>query len=173
VPWPTADAAVSAVRDAATPPDAPSPPPTMPYEEQHDSSNDYDHGGLEVTGRTFDGTQSLMISGFINTGPAHYDAAYGTIDVDNFTITVAADANMLVTPVGSDLSTIPSVTVEIYSDELESVVGSAAWPSDIEQSLPAGGYEIGIAAFGSAASPIIAGSPIPYTIIVQPFSLLD
>ena len=139
------------------------------YSEQHDGTNDCDHGGIEETGlRIVVDDTSVLISGYIHTGAAHYDTTYGTIDVDNFGITVDQDADVAASLTGSGLVAIPSISFEAYSDQTQVIVGSDTWsPTSTGVSVHAlaGSYEIGVAAFGSAESPIVSGPPIAYSIV--------
>ncbi len=65
-------------------------PLSCDYTEQDDSSNDYlaDSPGVEDTGLTYS-TSQKVICGTVNNG--HYDATYGSVDIDNYSFTVAAD----------------------------------------------------------------------------------
>jgi hypothetical protein len=71
-------------------------PLSCDYTEQDDTTNDFyeDSPGVEATGLTFAGSQQV-ICGTVNNG--HYDAGYGTVDVDNYGFTVLQSANALIT----------------------------------------------------------------------------
>jgi hypothetical protein len=153
-------------------------PMELTYTEQHDLTNDFNHAEIEATNLAYSPATvlAISISGVIDTGSAHYDPAYGTIDVDNYGVVFDDEGQIIVGLNGDSLASIPAIELQLYSDQIGSVIGSAAWSatsSSIDVYVPPGAYEIGMFASGSAGDAAVTGPPIPYTIVIQPDLELD
>ncbi len=94
------------------------------YTEQHDSTNDFNvNDGIEETGLHFKPGDTRTICGNVNNGQFGSDGVPGTIDVDNYGITVDVDSDVLVTLTpppnmsSTPLGLISSVELIAYSDQ--------------------------------------------------------
>lgn len=99
-------------------------PLSCDYTEQSDTTNDYlaDSPGVEDTGLTYANSQ-MVICGVLNNG--HYDSNYGSVDIDNYSFTAAADGNVLVTLRGNPtaLGAISSIGLFGYNPDTGATVG--------------------------------------------------
>jgi hypothetical protein len=124
------------------------------YTEQHDSTNDFNvSDGIEQTGLHFKPGETRTICGNVNNGQFGSDGVNGTIDVDNYGITLDADSDVLVTltppPAMSStpLGLISSVELIAFSDQLGETVQVGYFETDhavYSAHLPAGNYELAV-----------------------------
>jgi hypothetical protein len=124
------------------------------YTEQHDSTNDFNvNDGIEQTGIHFKPGDTRTICGNVNNGQFGSDGVAGTIDVDNYGITLDADADVLVTltppPATSStpLGLISSVELIAFSDQTQETVQVGYFETDhavYSAHLPAGNYELAV-----------------------------
>jgi len=161
-------------------PDAPADaaPISCNYDEQQDATNDFDvSNGIEQTGLHYTGS-TLSICGLVNTGSAHYNVTYGTIDVDNYGITVDQDSDVLITLTGSGsnvalMAAISSVEIIAYSDQTSANVASSFWATPggdhaiVSAHLTAGTYELAMQASDNANSASVTGPAIPYALTIS------
>lgn len=149
--------AIDAAIDAAV-------PTGCDYAEQSDLTNDdvsSTAGTPEVTGLTF--ATKTVVCGSLEA--AHFDGDI-TVDVDGFTLTLAADADVLVRLHGTGLGGPELVGVEVYGGAtFNQLVGSNTVIGDhavTAMHLPAGTYELTAFALNSTA----IASSLPYRIEV-------
>ncbi|MGE5186559.1 MAG: hypothetical protein ACM31C_31100 [Acidobacteriota bacterium] len=134
------------------------------YTEAHDATNDYNLASgftAEETGIAFNGTVKT-ICGVVNTG--HYAASNGSIDIDDYRFTVAADSDVLITMSGS-ASTIATFGV-FGVDSTQKNIGGGYYIGNhavFGAHLTAGTYEVSAEAYGNSD---IAAS-VPYKIKIQ------
>jgi hypothetical protein len=171
----THDASIDA-HDASISPDA--APIVCDYMEQHDLTNDFDvPPGIEPTGLTYTGA-TLSICGTVNTGSAHYNSTYDTIDVDNYGITVNQDSDVLITLTSNgsgvaNMAAISAVELIAYSDQTSENVASSFWASPggdhaiVSAHLPMGTYELAMQASDNPNSATVTGPAIPYAITIS------
>ncbi|HEX4455464.1 MAG TPA: hypothetical protein VH143_31610, partial [Kofleriaceae bacterium] len=124
------------------------------YTEQHDSTNDFNvNSGIEETGLHFSAGETRTICGNVNNGQYGSDGVPGTIDVDNYGITLDADADVLVTLApppnmsSTPLGLISSVELIAFSDQTQETVQVGFFETDhavYSAHLPAGNYELAV-----------------------------
>jgi hypothetical protein len=177
------------------PPDASIPQPDAPphvdappadaapincnYDEQQDATNDYDTNppGVENTNLTYTGT-TMSICGLINTGSAHYNSEFDTIDVDNYQIDVAQDSDVLLTLTSSgsgvaNMAAISAVEILAYQVQTGETVQSTFWASPggdhaiLSVHLAAGLYQLGIQASDNPDSATVTGPDVPYALTIS------
>ena len=157
--------------DAATPPDAgpaldaaPDAGSACAYTEQFDPTNDdiIGAGTPEPTGLTFGA--SFTVCGAIDS--THFDVGEAVVDVDGYTFTVAAEADVLVTVSGAGLDTLELVQLQIYGGAgLGTLIADGTFVGDHAVHavrLAAGTYELAVIASSAAA----IAAPIPYQLRV-------
>lgn len=153
---PTGDGSVDAALDA------PPLPPGCDYAEARDTTNDdiFASGTPEPTGLTL--APQAVVCGQVDI--AHYDATEQVVDVDGFTVTLAADADVLLTISGAGADAISLFTLEVYGGSgFTEFQASADFYGDhgvTSVRLPAGTYEFVMAALHTAA----LSAPVPYEI---------
>ncbi|MFT3698450.1 MAG: hypothetical protein QM831_35225 [Kofleriaceae bacterium] len=131
------------------------------YTEQYDTTNDYlasTNYQLEESGLGF-GT----ICGIVNAG--HFDTDYFSDDIDNYSLDVAADSDVIVTLTG-DLASIAQVGVWIY-DPVAGTSQGSYYDGDhavVTTHLAAGHYELSVEAYDDVAST----EDIPYVVDIEP-----
>lgn len=141
-----------------------SPPPAAAcsYTEHEDGTNDYRARSgyvIEETGVVYSG-QAQTICGNINNG--HFDTNDWSIDIDNYGITLAQDADVLVTLTGK-AELISSVGVWAYDPRTGQVPGGGYFIYDhgvFSAHLTAGHYEFSVEAYDDAD----IAAPVPYTL---------
>jgi hypothetical protein len=142
-------------------------PLSCDYTEQDDATNDYlaDSPGVEDTGMTYSNAQ-MVICGVLNNG--HYDSTYGSVDIDNYSFTVAADGNALVTLRGSAaaLNAISSVGFFGYNPDTGATVGGyfAGDHGALSVALTAGTWQFDMEAYDSQD----ATASTDYQLVIQP-----
>jgi hypothetical protein len=124
------------------------------YTEQHDSTNDFNvNDGIEQTGIHFKPGDTRTICGNVNNGQFGSDGVAGTIDVDNYGITLDADSDVLVTLTpppnmsSTPLGLISSVELIAFSDQTQETVQVGYFETDhavYSAHLPAGNYELAV-----------------------------
>jgi hypothetical protein len=124
------------------------------YTEQDDSTNDFNvNNGIEQTGLHFKPGDTRTICGNVNNGQFGSDGVVGTIDVDNYGITLDADSDVLVTLTpppntsSTPLGLISSVELIAYSDQTQETVQVGYFETDhavYSAHLPAGTYELAV-----------------------------
>jgi hypothetical protein len=164
--------------------DAPKPPPdgaaiVCDYDEQHDTTNDVNQPpmtAVEDTGLTFSGA-TISICGMINTGSAHFDTNFDTIDDDNFGFTVAADTDVLVALTAppanyAAMNAISNLQLIFFNVQTSAtIVTSWASPSGdhamLSAHVPAGSYQVTMNAADNQNSPTVTGPALPYAITIS------
>jgi len=137
--------------------------PPCDYTEQHDATNDYlasDPYALEDSGLTFD-TTDVTICGTIASD--HFDEDWYSVDVDNYGVTLAHDADVIVSLTG-DAQAIASVGVYVYDPINYTSVGSYFYGDHgvMTTHLPAGSYELSVEAYDDYA----ASSDVAYRVTI-------
>jgi hypothetical protein len=154
---PLVDGPVTPIPDAS--PDGPVLPAGCDFAELNDGGNDILAGGsAEATNLTL--AQSSTMCGTINNG--HF--ADGAVDLDTYSITLAADSSVLLSVAGTGLEAIDGVDVLIVSDDGQGnlgIEGSGIFLGDhaiANADLAAGTYQLVVLASAAAD---IAG-PVDY-----------
>jgi hypothetical protein len=124
------------------------------YTEQDDSTNDFNvNDGIEQTGLHFKPGETRTICGNVNNGQFGSDGVPGTIDVDNYGITLDQDSDVLVTLTpppnmsSTPLGLISSVELIAFSDQTNETVQVGYFETDhavYSAHLPAGNYELAV-----------------------------
>lgn len=170
--------ATAACGDNKAKPDAPRPidaplidtptdtmAPACDYTESHDATNDYNATGFvsEATGIQFNGSSARTICGQMNIG--HFDSANGSIDIDDYTITLTSDADVLVTLTG-DFSQIPNAGEFAVNASMTGVGQGFYYGTHgvFSNHFPAGVYHLSVEAYGNAD----ATMAVPYKIKISP-----
>jgi len=158
--------------DAFVPEDAPADTPVdtpanfCDYSEQHDTTNDYNLASgyaAEDTGIMFTGAASKTICGNMNVG--HFDNTNFSIDVDDYTITLTADADVVVALEGQ-FATVSNVGV-FAVDSSMGKSGAGFFLGDhgvFANHLAAGQYHLSVEAYDNADK----AAAIPYKVRIIP-----
>jgi hypothetical protein len=129
------------------------------YTEAHDTTNDYleDPTAIEETNIDFAPGDTRTICGTINNG--HYDAAFGSVDIDNYGVTLTHDADVLVRLTGS-AQNISSVGIFAVTDTGGAAGGGYYLGNHavFSQHLAAGHYQFSVEAYDDHD----ATAPVPY-----------
>ena len=153
------DALTREVDAFVAPPDAFIP---CNYTEQHDATNDYNLATgyqIEATALVV-GSGAWRICGTVNNG--HFDTNFYSVDIDNYSIAVAADADVLVTLAGAGQN-VSSLGVFVYDPVAQVTVAGGYFLGNhaaLSAHLPAGNYEMSVEAYDNGD---IAAS-IPYVV---------
>ena len=143
--------------------DTPTDAPACDYTEQHDTTNDYTAASGFMTEQTMIGftTQTKTICGTMNNG--HFTSSNFAIDIDDYTFTVAQDADVLFTLTGA-FDTLPAssnVGIFAVNTSTTAAAGQGYFLGNhgvFSSHLVAGTYEISVEAYADAD----ATAPIPY-----------
>jgi hypothetical protein len=130
------------------------------YTEMDDLGNGDLYGG-EPTPIMFKPGDTRTICGAINNG--HYTD--GTIDLDDYSLTVTQDSDVLVTLI-ADAAAIPTLGTVAFDDQSMVAVGFGYYVGDhavYSAHLPADRYELSVDADGNAD----IAAPIPYKLRIQ------
>jgi hypothetical protein len=132
------------------------------YTEAHDATNDYNLTSgfaTEQTGIMFsDGSKTIC--GIMNVG--HFNTTNFSIDIDDYTLTLTADADVLVTLTGS-LETVSNVGVFAFNTSTMDGAGQGYFLDGhgvFSSHLVAGTYEISVEAYANQD----ATTAIPYKV---------
>jgi hypothetical protein len=146
---------------------APSPdglPDGCNYVEQQDETNDdFGSGTPETTNLTFTTSADTVLCGTLQS--SHFDGDI-TVDVDSYLITLATDADVLVRMKGPGAEAIELVGIDIRAGSATGMLaGTLTYYGDhgvTSVHLPAGTYDVEVAAFNSAA----ITADVPYTVAI-------
>jgi len=143
--------------------DTPTDAPACDYTEQHDSTNDYNAASGFMTEQTMIGfgTQTKTICGTMNVG--HFDSSNFSIDIDDYTLTIGQDSDVLVTLTGGFDVLPANSNVGIFAVNTSTMSGAGQGyflgnHGVFSSHLVAGTYEISVEAYADAD----ATAPIPY-----------
>lgn len=138
------------------------------YTEQHDTTNDdlSQAGAPEPTGKMFTGAATTRLCGQLDS--THYAAADTLVDIDGYTVTVTADADVVVYLTGAGIGAFEYVSIDVYGGtNFGTSFGSGTFVADhgvLNTHLPAGTYELLVFAQKAAA----ITTPLPYEVRIVP-----
>ena len=131
------------------------------YNEQHDTTNDYlaVPNAIEESGIMFKSGETRTICGTVNIG--HFDAGQGSIDIDNFGVTFANDADVVVRLTGN-AQNLNSVGVFSVNDAGDATGGNFYLGNHavFSHHFTAGHYQFSVEAYGDAD----ATAAVPYKV---------